>query len=120
MQPAKIRPETVGLLLQGLALGVAVGVAFLVVALLLRDVADDQDAAADRKLLVECTTPPRLRTPPVYNAPPEDCYLRTRAETGAAVASINDVVILAAACAERPGVDDEAAIRECVLTGLGA
>ena len=33
-------------------------------------------------------------------------------------APINDVVILAAACADRPGVDTEAEIRACVIDGL--
>lgn len=34
-------------------------------------------------------------------------------------APINNVIILAAACADREGVDTEAQIRACVLEGLG-
>lgn len=34
-------------------------------------------------------------------------------------APINNVIILAAACADRDGVDTEAQIRACVLEGLG-
>lgn len=56
--------------------------------------------------LVDCTTPTGT------------CYRDAQARTGEAVGSINDVVILAAACADRAGVDTEAEIRECVLEGL--
>lgn len=41
-----------------------------------------------------------------------------RAESGKAVGSINQVIILAAACARQPSNDTEAEIRACVEEGL--
>lgn len=58
------------------------------------------------RLLLDCT------------APEGECFRKAQARTGEAVGSINDVVILAAACADRAGVDTEAEIRECVMRGL--
>jgi hypothetical protein len=54
--------------------------------------------------------------------PGGECFeqaARRQAEViGDPPAPINDVVILAAACADRPGVDTAAEIRTCVLDGL--
>lgn len=62
-------------------------------------------------LLVECTTPPELRHPPVVVKPGKtgaDCYLRSRQETGKVVKSIRDISVAAAACgAAHPGDIDE-------------
>jgi hypothetical protein len=60
--------------------------------------------------LVDCTTPGH------------SCYdeslKRQAAVIGDPPAPINNVVILAAACADRPGIQTETTIRACVLAGL--
>lgn len=54
--------------------------------------------------------------------PGGDCFLRAARLQARVIgdppAPINDVVILAAACADRPGVDTEDEIRKCVRDGL--
>jgi len=52
--------------------------------------------------------------------PEGECFKRGQARTGAAVASINDVVILAAACAKQPNNVTAAQIRACVVDLLPA
>lgn len=51
-----------------------------------------------------------------------ECYERGQKQTGRAIAMLNayqrEVVILAAACADRPGIQGEAEIRRCVDRGL--
>lgn len=74
------------------------------------------------QLLVECTTPPGDRKPPVKVTDEQaDCYTRNlerQAQVlGDPAAPINDVSIIAAACgAAHPG--DITATRACVLRGL--
>ena len=46
--------------------------------------------------------------------PAGECYKQGQERTGAAVASINEVIIYAAACADQPGVDSVPKIRNCV------
>ena len=46
------------------------------------------------------------------------CYERSQQQTGAAVGSINQVTILAVACARQPGNDTEAEVKACVEKGL--
>lgn len=51
-----------------------------------------------------------------------ECYKRGERQTAKAIGMLNayqrEVVILAAACADRPGVQGEAEIRRCVDRGL--
>lgn len=60
----------------------------------------------DRNLIIDCTTPGG------------DCYQQSQGRTGEAVSGINlytkAVVIIAAACADRPGVNTERQIEKCV------
>jgi hypothetical protein len=46
--------------------------------------------------------------------PAGQCFKDGQARTGEAVASINEVIIYAAACADRPGVDSPPEIRNCI------
>jgi hypothetical protein len=59
------------------------------------------------KLLVECTTPPELRRPPVVveqKDPALDCYLRTKQNTNKVIDNVKEISIAAAACgAAYPG-----------------
>lgn len=68
------------------------------------------------QILVECTTPPELRHPPVVIKKGEgaqDCYTRSKAATGAVVQDIRTISIAAAACgAKFPG--DVNATESCV------
>lgn len=70
------------------------------------------------RLLVECTTPPADRKPPVVvKDPGSDCYTRALREQGKAVSTIGDLSIVAATCgAAHPG--DIPATRTCVERGL--
>lgn len=81
----------------------------------------DQNVAL--RLLVECTTPPSLRVPSETDVPSSDCYLRNQRSSAAIIgdppAPVNTVVILAAACADRPGITTRDDIYECVVEGLG-
>lgn len=88
---------------------------------------NSQAAKADRKVqatslrvLVECTTPPLLRTPPEKHPKASDCYLRQQAATAgftAADGPLSPLLSAAAACgAAHPG--DIPATRACVLKGL--
>lgn len=74
------------------------------------------------RLLVECTTDPALREPPVRNPKPSDCYVRDQARQAGLVgdpeAPINNVVILASACARQPTNDTAREIQDCVVEGL--
>jgi hypothetical protein len=76
------------------------------------------------RLLVECTTAPSLREPPVKEPKPSDCYVRTQAQQadviGVPSGPINEVVVLAAACARQAPNDTEAEIRACVEEGLAS
>lgn len=78
-------------------------------------------ANANSALLVECTTPPELRHPPVVidaSGTAADCYVRTRAETGQVVQNIRTISIAAAACgAANPG--NVKATEACVSKTLG-
>jgi hypothetical protein len=74
-----------------------------------------------RQLLIDCTTAPALRDPPVLHPKPTDCYLRQQSSAAALVGQpsgpINTVAVAAAACgAAHPG--DVAATRICVLRSL--
>jgi len=75
----------------------------------------------DSRLLIECTTPPELRDPPVVIDPEKsalDCYTRTRAETGQVVKNVRSISIAAAACGSAyPG--DVKATEACVNKTLG-
>lgn len=57
-------------------------------------------AIADR--IESCTTPEGA------------CYRRGQQNTGAAVSTINEITIYAAACAKQPGIDTAREIRACV------
>lgn len=46
------------------------------------------------------------------------CYLRNLDATGSAVASINEVIIYAAACAKTPGIDTALQVRTCVKQAI--
>jgi hypothetical protein len=100
-----------------LLLVVAVSCALLVLYLQnlkLADLANSTRASAG--ILVQCTTPPELRHPPVVldeEGAAADCYARTRAETGQVVANIRTISIAAAACgAAYPG--NVKATEDCV------
>lgn len=72
---------------------------------------------AQRELLIECTTPPEERVPPLRHAGASDCYVRSQARTGEVVGQVGDISVIAAACgAANPG--DIPATRECVEEGL--
>lgn len=100
-----------------------VTVVFVAAALLLLCVVALQNRA-NGDLLVECTTAPEVRQPPVKHPAPTDCYVRTHAETddivGEPAGPINEVVVLAAACARVLPNDTEAEIRACVEKGLAS
>lgn len=51
-------------------------------------------------------------------SPDGECYQRSQAQTGSAVASINEITIYAAACAKQPAVDTARQIRLCVERSL--
>lgn len=75
--------------------------------------------AAQTSLLIECTTPPAERMPPLTaeEAGAADCYVRANAQTGQAVATIGEVTVAAAACgAAHPA--DVPATRRCVDAAL--
>ena len=78
----------------------------------------EQTLIADAaELLIECTTSPGDRTPPVYSASPTDCYLRGELRTAAAVARVKELTVIASACgAANPG--DVPATRQCVEKAL--
>jgi hypothetical protein len=80
----------------------------------LADLANSTRASAG--ILVQCTTPPELRHPPVVldkKGAAQDCYARTRAETGQVVSNIRTISIAAAACgAAHPG--DVKETEDCV------
>lgn len=99
--------------------GIGAGALVLMAASLIYLVQVAQEAKAQRVLLIECTTAPELREPPLLDPAPSDCFLRARAETAdRTVGAINNVVVLAAACARRPDIDTAAEIRACVEEGL--
>ena len=81
-----------------------------VVAMLLLLVAIALGNRSNGQVIRDCTTPGG------------ECFERSAKRQAAVIgeppAPINDVVILAAACADRVGVDTEAEIRACVLEGL--
>lgn len=101
-----------------LILGAVVSVAALMVFSTFRLLALTEQADSQRTLILECTTPPSEREPPVRKPEPDDCYVRANSRTGDAVASINEVSIAAAACgAAHPG--DVKATEACVRKTLG-
>ncbi len=76
--------------------------------LLLSTVRADEDRAtikAQSALLLECTTPPEERIPPVkITDPKNDCYARGLQQQGQAVSNITVSSVVAAACgAANPG-----------------
>lgn len=80
------------------------------------------DVARQARLLVECTTPPRLRKPPERHVPATDCYARQQTARASLLGDppgpINTVVVAAAACgAAHPG--NIKATRSCVKAALG-
>jgi hypothetical protein len=109
-----------GAFLYALAVGtlvmvLGIGAGLLVAVDKLTDIAETNKA--NGTLLVECTTSPDERHPPVLQPKEDDCYLRSRNETGTVVTQINKVSIVAAACGSaHPG--DVAATQRCVEEGL--
>jgi hypothetical protein len=115
-------PERARLWLLGIGVGCLVGITVLT-GLTAVYVADSiAPAAQSRDLLVECVTPPNLRTPPVHHPKPSDCYVRSQAQQGDIIGEpqgpINTVAVAAAACgAAHPG--DVAATLRCTREAVG-
>lgn len=65
---------------------------------------------ANGQRLIDCTTPKH----PCY----EQSQRRQAQVIGDPPAPINTVIVLAAACADKPGAQTQADIRACVLAGL--
>lgn len=76
--------------------------------------AKERDLIADQtSLIIECTTAPQERTPPVYSANPKDCFVRGEVRRSDTVRRIGDLSAIAAACgAATPG--NIPATRQCV------
>lgn len=118
--------------LQALLVGAVVGalVANIIAVVLLLDNSDkarQQRAAqlAQGRLLVECTTRPDLRKPPIPldEVPPGDCYARQQLAQGDLLGKpegpLKPYIAAAAACgAAHPG--DYGATRRCVVAALPA
>lgn len=73
------------------------------------------------RLIIECTTPPRLRKPPEHHVSPTDCYARQKAARGSLVGTLREalatVTPVSAACgAAHPGNIE--ATRSCVESAL--
>lgn len=77
---------------------------------------------ANGNLLVQCTTPPDERRPPVRRPAADDCFVRTQGQTvallGEPAGPINTVVVLAAYCARVPTNDTETEVEACVRREL--
>ena len=124
--PAHPSSTTRALLGRALLVGCIAATVVLTIITLNSLVAANREAAKSRqviqaqtRLLVECTTPPEERTPPLAaaEAGSDDCYVRSSSRTAQAVDSIGSVVVVAAACgAEHPG--DVPATRACVTKAL--
>lgn len=72
---------------------------------------------ANSDLLVQCTTAPGDRRPPVDTDDAADCYVRSQRQTGRVVSNISSISIAAAACgAAHPG--DVKATEACVNATL--
>ena len=76
------------------------------------------DSRAILRALVECTTPPEERHPPVkITDPSNDCYARSLRQQGKAVTDLSQYSIVAAACgAAHPG--DTPATYRCSLVEI--
>jgi Tfp pilus assembly protein PilN len=96
-------------------LGVVVGVGVLLAVGIVVLLDNSRKAVEQRaaqlelsQLLVECTTRPDLREPPITRPKPSDCYVRQQAELSKTLGEpngpINTVAVAAAACgAANPG-----------------
>lgn len=114
-------PESIRLWLRAILVGAVVGILVLVGVGVIYLANSVRPAQQSRDLLVECITPPNLRTPPVRHPPASDCYVRSRAEQGELLGEpkgpINTVAVAAAACgAAHPG--DVAATLRCTRAAV--
>jgi hypothetical protein len=76
-------------------------------------------SSANTKLLVECTTPPAARKPPIEHPLKDDCYIRSQQQSAGAINDISAITVAAAACgASHPG--DVDGTRACVERELAA
>lgn len=104
---------------------IVVGLGVYRLNLLSRSAAQQREAQYQlSQLILECTTAPGLRNPPVKNPDSTDCYVRGQQQLATTIGDpagpINNVIILAAACAKQNGINTEREIRDCVIAGLAA
>jgi len=108
--------------LYGIGVGALVGVAAMNTLTTIYVADSVRPAQESRTLLVECVTPPGLRTPPEDHPRPDDCYVRSQTQQGDVIgepkAGINTVSVAAAACgAAHPG--DVPATLRCTRKAVG-
>lgn len=85
-----------------------------------KQAAEDRRVLRDQtSLIVECTTAPADREPPVVDPSPLDCFLRQEARSATTVGGLTSYVVAAAACgAAHPG--DVTGTRRCTTSALRA
>ena len=108
--------------LYGIGVGALVGVAAMNTLTTIYVADSIKPAQQSRDLLVECVTPPNLRTPPETHPPAGDCWVRSNAQQGDLIGEpkgpINTVAVAAAACgAAHPG--DVPATLRCTREAVG-